>query len=101
VSSNLTLSVILLALGILQKAEESGDLKTALLAFERPEAARIEEDHDDYLGSVVDHEYPDLRIGDEVNPSTFLCSSLLFSKREVVFGILAAGGDTHIGGIKL
>jgi hypothetical protein len=48
--------VILLALGFLQKVEESGDLKTALLAFERPEATRIEEDHDDYLGSVAGHE---------------------------------------------
>jgi len=83
VSSNLTLSVILLALGILQKAEESGDLKTALLAFERPEAAWMEKDHDDHFGSVADHEYPDLQVGDEVNPSTFLCSPLLFSKKRL------------------
>jgi hypothetical protein len=27
-----------------------------------------------YFGSAEGHEYPDLEVGDEVNPRTFLCS---------------------------
>jgi len=29
-----------------------------------------------YIGSAEGHEYPDLQVGDEVNPLTFFCALL-------------------------
>ncbi len=51
-----------------------------------------------YIGSAEGHEYPDLQVGDEVNPRRFFSFQLIkhyFFRRESL-GTLATGGATHL-----